>query len=638
MENRIKWVKKKGEYFVPSEQMIKKSNISDENVYKKDSISFWEERAKELDWFEKWNKAYQEDLPYFKWFLGGKINISYNCLDRHLKERGEKPAIIWEPEPPHGEKRVLTYKELYKEVNKFAKVLKDFGVEKGDRVGIYLPMLPEVQIAMLACARIGAVHTVVFSAFSSDSLKQRMKDSQAKVLITADGYYRRGKEENLKKKADKGVEGTGVEKVVVVKRLESEVEMNNRDVFWHELMKKTKGEVEPEKMDSEDPLFILYTSGTTGKPKGIIHETGGYATQAYTTSKYIFDLQDDDVFWCTADIGWITGHTYSCYGPLLNGATMLTYEGAPNYPDPGVWWSLVEKHGVTVFYTAPTAIRMFEKKGKKWVDKYDLSSLRILGSVGEPIGKEAWMWYFNKIGGGRCPIVDTWWQTETGGILISSLPGVGPFKPTFAGKPFPGVKMEVLNEKGEETKPQEEGYLVQRSPFAPGMLRGVFKNPEKYKEEYWSKFEGIYYTSDGAYKDEEGNIRIVGRLDDVMKVAGHRLATGEVEDAITRHDDVVECAVSPKPHKIKGEVPIAFVILRGEEREGLKKEIVKIVEDKIGPTARPKEIYFVEDLPKTRSGKIMRRILKKLAKNEDVGDLTTLKNPESVEKIEKKVK
>jgi len=577
-------------------------------------------------------------MPYFKWFLGGKINISYNCLDRHLDSIGEKPAIIWEPEYGKGEKRVLTYKELYKEVNKFSNILKKLGVKRGDRVGIYLPMLPEVQIAMLACARIGAIHAVVFSAFSSDSLYHRLKDSEAKILITSDGYYRRGKEEDLKQKADKAVEDTKVEKVIVVKRLGSDIEMKDgRDIYWDELMKDVEDYCEPEEMDSEDPLFILYTSGTTGKPKGIIHETGGYATQAYATTKLIFDVKKDDVFWCTADIGWVTGHTYACYGPLLNGTTLLIYEGAPNYPDPGVWWSLIEKHNVTIFYTAPTAIRMFERMGDEWIKKYNLSSLRILGSVGEPIGVEAWNWYFENIGGGRCPIVDTWWQTETGGILISSLPGIGPFIPTFAGKPFPGVRMCVLSEDGKETEPGEEGYLVQKSPFAPGMLRGVYKNPEKYKEEYWSKYEGIYYTSDGAYKDEDGNIRIIGRLDDVMKVAGHRMSTGELEDIITRHPDVAECAVVSKPHKIKGEVPVAFVILKGKVREGLKEEIIKTVEKGIGPTARPEEIYFVDDVPKTRSGKIMRRILKKIIRNEDVGNITTLRNPESVENIKKKV-
>jgi len=632
-----KWVIGDGKKYWPSEEMKEISNVKND-IYDKDPISFWEEMANELHWYKKWDEPYQEKMPYFKWFLGGKINISYNCLDRHLDSIGEKPAIIWEPEYGKGEKRVLTYKELYKEVNKFSNILKKLGVKRGDRVGIYLPMLPEVQIAMLACARIGAIHAVVFSAFSSDSLYHRLKDSEAKILITADGYYRRGKEEDLKQKADKAVEDTKVEKVIVVKRLDSNIEMKDgRDIYWDELMKDEEDYCEPEEMDSEDPLFILYTSGTTGKPKGIIHETGGYATQAYATTKLIFDVKKDDVFWCTADIGWVTGHTYACYGPLLNGTTLLIYEGAPNYPDPGVWWSLIEKYNVTIFYTAPTAIRMFERMGDEWIKKYDLSSLRILGSVGEPIGVEAWNWYFENIGGGRCPIVDTWWQTETGGILISSLPGIGPFIPTFAGKPFPGVRMCILNEKGEETEPGEEGYLVQKSPFAPGMLRGVYKNPEKYKEEYWSKYEGIYYTSDGAYKDEDGNIRIIGRLDDVMKVAGHRMSTGELEDVITRHPDVAECAVVPKSHKIKGEVPVAFVILKGKVREGLKEEIIKTVEKGIGPTARPEEIYFVDDVPKTRSGKIMRRILKKIIRKEDVGNITTLRNPESVENIKKKV-
>ncbi|MCD6477737.1 MAG: acetate--CoA ligase [Candidatus Aenigmarchaeota archaeon] len=636
-----KWVVREGNVFWPSEEMKKVANISNSDVYEeadKNPVSFWEEKARELKWFKEWEKPYEENLPYFKWFIGGKINMSYNCLDVHLKDKGDKPAIIWEPEPPHGEARIITYNELYKEVNKFSNVLKKLGVKKGDRVGIYLPMIPEVQMAMLACARIGAIHTVVFSAFSPDSLRHRLNDSGAKILITSDGYYRRGKEITLKDKADEGIKDTGIEKVIVVRRTGSNVNMaDGRDFYLDELMKDAEEYCEPEKMESNDTLFLLYTSGTTGKPKGVIHDTGGYAVQAYLTTKWIFDLKDDDIFWCTADIGWVTGHTYSCYGPLLCGGTMLVYEGSPDYPDPGVWWKLIEKHKVTIFYTSPTAIRMFERTGESWMKKYDLSSLRLLGSVGEPIGEEAWMWYFENVGGGRCPIVDTWWQTETGGILISSLPGIGPIIPTFAGKSFPGVRMAVVDESGNELGDEKPGYLVQKSPFAPGMLRGVYGNPEKYKKTYWEKYKTMYDTSDGAYI-KNGLIKIEGRTDDVMKVAGHRLSTAELEDTITLHENVVECAVVPRPDEIKGEAPVAFVILRGKEREGLKEDIIKLVERKISPIAKPAEIYFVDDLPKTRSGKIMRRILRNLISGKELGDITTLVNPESVEKIKEKLK
>ena len=636
----VQWVVKDGDKYWPTEEMKNKANVSDPKIYEeaeKDPVSFWESKAKELFWFEQWSKAYEEEPMNFRWFIGGKTNISYNCLDRHLDSRGDKPALIWVPEPPEEKERIITYRELYEEVCKFSNALKKLGVKKGDRVGIYLPMIPEVQIAMLACARIGAIHTVVFSAFSAESLKDRLLDSGAKMLITCDGYYRRGNTINLKEKADEGVEGTGVEKVIVVRRLNSDVNMvEGRDLYYDEIVKEEESVCEPEKMESNETLFILYTSGTTGKPKGVIHDTGGYMVQAYLTTKWIFDLHDDDIFWCTADIGWVTGHTYACYGPLLNGDTMLTYEGSPDYPDYGVWWKIVDKHKVTVFYTSPTAVRMFKRAGDEWIEKYDLGSLRLLGSVGEPIGKEAWDWYFEKIGKGRCPILDTWWQTETGGILITALPGIGPFIPTVAGRPFPGVRMEVWDEDGNKVV-EREGYLVQLGPFAPGMLRGVYNNPEKYKETYWSKYgPEIYYTSDEAVELEGGNIKIHGRADDVMKVAGHRLSTAEMEDAITRHPDVVECAVVSKPDEVKGEVPVAFVILGNREpSEELKKEIKKEVDEHIGPIARPSEIYFVEDVPKTRSGKIMRRILKNLLRGKELGNITTLRNPESVEKVKK---
>ncbi|UCG95733.1 MAG: acetate--CoA ligase [archaeon] len=634
-----KWVVKDKDVFWPSEEMKKKANMSDPNIYGeslKDQVSFWASKASELFWFDKWKEAYQEDPPYFKWFVDGKTNLCFNCLDRHLDSRGDRPALIWVPEPPEEEGFTLTYRELHEKVCRFSNVLKGLGVKKGDRVGIYLPMIPETQIALLACARIGAIHTVVFSAFSTESLKDRLVDSGAKILITADGYYRRGKPIELKEKADKGVEGTEVEKVVVVKRLGSETKMKEgRDLDFNDIMENSEPECEPEKMESNENLFILYTSGTTGKPKGIIHDTGGYMVQAYLTTKWIFDLQDDDVFWCTADIGWVTGHTYACYGPLLNGGTMLTYEGSPDYPDLGVWWKIIQEKKISVFYTSPTAVRMFKKAGTGWIDKHDLSSLRLLGSVGEPIDREAWIWYFEKIGGGNCPILDTWWQTETGGILITALPGIGPFIPTVAGKPFPGTRLEVLDEDGKKTKQGQEGYLVQKKPFAPGMLRGVYGNPKKYMDTYWSKYGlDVYYPADGAIEQEGGNIKILGRSDDVMKVAGHRMSTAEMEDAINRHPNIAECAVVSKPDEIKGEVPVAFVILKNREpSDEMKKEIKKTTDKYIGPIARPAEIYFVEDVPKTRSGKIMRRILKNMLRGKDLGNITTLRNPECVDRL-----
>ncbi|MCX8158599.1 MAG: acetate--CoA ligase [Candidatus Diapherotrites archaeon] len=641
------WVVKDKEkdIYWPSKEMKKKANISDEKIYEealKDPIAFWAKMAEEgLYWFKKWDKTYEENPPFFKWFIGGKINASYNCLDRHIKAgKGQKTALIWVPEPTEEKERFLTYEELYKEVNKFANVLKSLGVKKGDRVGIYLPMIPEVQIAMLACARIGAIHSVVFSAFSGESLKARLIDANAKVLITANSYYRRGKALPLKQNADIGVEGTNVEKVVVVKRADIDTSMKEgRDFWWHELMKNAKDYCEPEQVESEDLLFILYTSGTTGKPKGIVHETGGYLTQAYWTSKWTFDMQDDDIFWCTADIGWVTGHTYACYGPFLTATTLLIYEGAPDYPDWGRFWSIIEKYKVTIFYTAPTAIRMFAKMGEEWPAKYDLSSLRLLATVGEPINHEAWMWYFKNIGRERCPITDTWWQTETGATLINALPGIGPFIPTVAGRPFPGVNMKIVDEQGKEInwENEEGGYLIQKSPFAPGMLRGVWGDMERYKQQYFSEFgPNVYFTSDGAKYYDKNNIRVTGRVDDTMKVAGHRLSTGELEDAITSHKNVTECAVVPIPHEIKGQTPIAFVVLKdAQPSEDIKKEIVAKVVEKIGPTAKPEQIYFVNELPKTRSGKIMRRVLKSLLLNEDLGNIMTLQNPESVEQLKK---
>ncbi|MEM2111333.1 MAG: acetate--CoA ligase [Candidatus Bathyarchaeia archaeon] len=651
MKNKpIKWVvedPKKKNVFWPSEELKKKAWVSDESVYKeaaRDPVAWWAKLAKEgITWFRDWTETYRWNPPFYQWFINGKLNISYNALDRHIDTwRRNKAAIIWEPEPVNEQPRVLTYHDLYREVNKFANVLKSLGVKKGDRVGIYLPMIPEVNIAMLACARIGAVHSVVFSAFSGQSLKDRMIDAEAKVLVTADGYYRRGNVVNLKANADVGIEGTSIKDVIVVKRLGNNVNMvEGRDHWWHELIDKVDLHCEPEIMDSEDMLFILYTSGTTGKPKGIEHHAGGYAVQAYWTTKWDFDLHDEDLFWCTADIGWITGHTYACYGPLMNGVTLLIFEGALDYPAPDRWWQIIEKYGVTVFYTAPTAIRMLMKLGDEWPKKHDLSSLRILGTVGEPINEDAWLWYFNVIGGGRCPIIDTWWQTETGATLINALPGIGPFIPTVAGRPFPGTNFAVLTEDGKPTSIGEGGYLVQLSPFAPGMLRTVYKDPERFREQYFGVYgEKIYYTSDGAFVyDEIGNIRLTGRVDDVMKVAGHRLSTAEVENALAQHPSIVESAVVAAPHDVKGEVPVAFVVLKPGYKPSpqLEVELKKQVDKVIGPTARPDRIIFVDDLPKTRSGKIMRRILKALTRNQPVGDITTLMNPESVQVLKEKV-
>jgi len=645
----ILWVKRdlqKNNVFWPSDELKKKAWVNDESIYAeatKDPVTFWAKLALEgIAWFKEWDETYRWEPPYYQWFVNGKLNVSYNALDRHVKTwRRNKAAIIWVPEQPDEKERVLTYFELYREVNKFANVLKSLGVKKGDRVGIYLPMIPDVQIAMLACARIGAIHSVVFSAFSGKSLQERMLDAEAKVLVTADGYYRRGKQINLKAEADKAIEGTLIQKVVVVKRIEIDVNMvEGRDYWCHDLTKNAENYCEPEVMDSEDPLYILYTSGTTGKPKGVEHHTGGYAVQAYWTTKWDFDLHDEDVFWCTADIGWVTGHTYGCYGPLLCGATMLEYEGAPNYPEPDRWWSIIEIYGVTIFYTAPTAIRMFMKWGEEWPKRHNLNSLRILGTVGEPINEEAWLWYFHKIGDGRCPIIDTWWQTETGGTLINSLPGIGPFIPTVAGRSFPGTRHNILDETGKPMTIGEGGYLVQKSPFAPGMLRNIWRNPERYKEYFNVYSEKCYYTSDGARRwDEFGNLRLTGRVDDVMKVAGHRLSTAELENAIASHESVVECAVVACPHDIKGEVPVAFVTLKKEVKpsDQLKKELTRHVDASIGPTARPNRIIFTSELPKTRSGKIMRRILKSLIKKEPIGDMTTLMNQECVEQLKRKL-
>lgn len=632
-------VKKKGKYW-PSKEMKKIAWVKSEKIYReaeRNPKKFWEKLAKEgISWEKKWKKVYEEKLPYFKWFKGGELNFSFNCLDRHLKDKAHKTALIWVPEPEDESPLRLTYWQLYDGVNRFANVLKEHGIEKGDVVAIYLPMIPEALIAVLACTRIGAIHSVVFSAFSADALKARIQDGEAKILVTADGYFRRGEEEDLLKKAKKAVKGTTVRKVIVARRLGRRVR-GRKFLDFKEEMEKVDPYCPLEVMKSEDPMFILYTSGTTGKPKGIVHDTGGYAVQAYWTTKWNFNLREDDLMWCTADVGWITGHTYAFYGPLLNGSTSLIYEGSPDFPNPSRWWEIIRNNKVTVFYTAPTAIRMFMKAGEKWLKGYDLSSLRILGTVGEPIDKDAWSWYFQEVGGGRCPIIDTWWQTETGGTLINVLPGIGPFVPTVAGKSFPGTKHMIVDEKCKEVRAGKTGFLVQASPFAPGLLHGVYKNHSKYVKTYWTywkKFKKkLYDTSDGAYL-QKGLIRVTGRTDDVMKVAGHRLSTAELENALNESKRVNESAVVSVPHKIKGEVPVAFVVLRrGEGSDELEKKLKKYVDIKIGPTARPSKIYFVADLPKTRSGKIMRRILKAVLSGEQPKGLMTLVNPGAVDRI-----
>lgn len=644
----MKWVQpdpKRENWYWPTDALKKRAWVSDPKIYEEaaaDPVKFWAERAEEIAWFSKWEETYIDEPYAYKWFVGGKLNISYNSLDRHVEAgKGDKVALIWEPEPPDEPNRILTYKELLAEVSRLANALKKLGIKKGDRVGIYLPMIPEAVIAMQACVRIGAVHTVVFSAFSAESLRDRLLDSGARLLITADGYWRRGKLVDLKPQADQGLAGTKVEKVIVVRRTGHQIPMDpRRDIWYHELIRGEKDFCPAEPLDSEYLAFILYTSGTTGKPKGVMHTTGGYAVQVYATCKWDFNLHEDDIHWCTADVGWITGHSYLNYGPLMNGVATVVYEGSPDYPDFGRMWQIIEKHKVTVYYTAPTAIRMHMKWGDEWPKKYDLSSLRILGTVGEPINEEAWLWYFKLIGGERCPIIDTWWQTETGATCVQALPGIGPFIPTVAGRPFPGIRAKIVDAGGQPVKVGEGGYLVIEPPFPPALTRGLYGDPEKFKATYFGEFgPSLYFTKDGARMDEMGNIRITGRVDDVMNVAGHRLATAEVEDALAQHPLVSEVAVVSRPDDIKGEVPVAFVLLKAgaQPSEELKKELIKTVDKYIGPTARPAELYFVEDVPKTRSGKIMRRVLKALVRGEPVGDITTLRNPECVEELKRVV-
>jgi acetyl-CoA synthetase len=637
--------------FKPRKEFSEKAHIKSLAQYRKlynESIrspeKFWGKQAKdELAWFKPWNKVLQWKVPFAKWFVGGKLNVSYNCLDRHLgTPTANKAALIWEGEPAApgkpGEERILTYKQLHREVCLFANVLKRNGLKKGDRALIYLPMVPEAAIAMLACARIGAIHSVVFGGFSAQSVADRIHDSQAKLVITADGGFRRGAVIQLKKNVDdalmlKDTEGDllakSVEKVIVLRRAGNEVRIEEgRDVWWHRELEYVDANCPAEKMDSEAPLFTLYTSGSTGKPKGIFHTTAGYLLNAKLTCRYVFDLKETDVYWCTADVGWVTGHSYVVYGPLANGATSLMYEGAPNWPEPDRFWRIVAKYGVTVLYTAPTAIRAFMKWGVEWPRKHDLSSLRLLGTVGEPINPEAWIWYHEVIGGKRCPIVDTWWQTETGAIMITPLPGATPTKPGSATLPFFGVLPEVVDDKGNPVSRNTGGKLVIRKPW-PGMLRGIWGDPQRYKEVYWSEVKGSYFTGDGCRQDEDGYFWIVGRIDDVLNVAGHRIGTAEVESALVSNQKVAEAAVVGRPDALKGQALVAFVTLKSgvtaapEVREELRNHVAK----EIGPVAKPDDIRFAEALPKTRSGKIMRRLLKQIAAGTEIkGDTTTLED------------
>lgn len=639
----MNYITKRGSIYFPNHNLKSIAWVSDQKIYKeaeKNPIKFWESIANEISWHKKWTSAYKENPPFFKWFVNGRLNISYNCLDRHLPNKSEKTALIWIAEPEKEKPVKLSYRQLYNEVNKFANVLKSLGIKKGDVVSIYLPLIPEVAIAMLACARIGAIHSVVFSAFSAQSLKTRILDGKAKLLITADGYYRRGEKESLLEKANEAIAGTTIKKTIIVKRFDSKIILKKNQHLYNELMKKSTSQCKPEFVESNHPLFILYTSGTTGKPKGIIHDTGGYAVQSLITTKWNFNLHENDIMWCTADVGWITGHTYAVYGPLLLGSTTLIYEGSPDYPNPSRFWRIINQNKVTAFYTAPTALRMFRLWGEKYIPK-SMPSLKILGTVGEPIDKETWLWYFKNIGKNKLPIIDTWWQTETGANMINSLPGIGPFIPGTAGLSFPGTRHGIVDEKSHILK-KGKGLLVQFSPFSPGMLRGIWGDREKYKEKYFSlnnKPTKFYVTGDTAILKNK-TIRILGRSDDVIKVAGHRLSTAEMEDTIHNHPLVGDVAVVSKPDELKGEAIIVFAKLNKEikNEEEIKQEIAKTLTKGIGPIAKPKEIYFVSDLPKTRSGKIMRRILKSLLRNEPPGELSTIVNPNCIDEIKKQLK
>jgi acetyl-CoA synthetase len=628
--------------FAPPDAFRRGAHVPDATVYdraRRDREGYWAEWARQLDWIRPWDKVLEWKPPHAKWFLGGKLNASVNCLDRHVRAgRGDKVALIWEGEPAGsggGETRRITYRDLHADVNKFGNVLKGLGVARGDRVAIYLPMVPEVAVAMLACARIGAVHTVVFGGFSAESLRDRINDAEAKVLITADGGYRRGGVVPLKQNADEAIADTPtIKHVVVLRRTGSDIPMTSgRDRWWSDLMSTAAADCPPEAMDAEDPLYILYTSGTTGKPKGILHTTGGYLTHVYATTKWVFDLKDSDVFWCTADVGWVTGHSYVVYGPLALGVTEVMYEGAPDHPGKDRFWAICARHGVTVFYTAPTAIRAFMKWGTDLPAKHDLSKLRLLGTVGEPINPEAWIWYHHHIGHEKCPIVDTWWQTETGGIMITPLPGVTTTKPGSATIPFPGIEAKLLDGEGKEVK-VGGGYLAITSPW-PGMLRTIWGDDARYQQVYWSKWPQTYFPGDGAKRDDHGYYWILGRVDDVLNVAGHRIGTMEVESALVDHPAVAEAAVVGKAHELKGQALAAFVTLKEGKTssDALRDELKNHVAKKIGALARPDDILFSADLPKTRSGKIMRRLLKDIAEGRALGDTTTLADPAVVQRL-----
>jgi acetyl-CoA synthetase len=627
--------------FSPSDAFRAQANVRDEEVYERaarDPERFWADFASELEWSSPWTTVLEWNPPHARWFVGGTLNASVNCVDRHVRTaRRNKAAIVWEGEP--GDRRTLTYFDLYRQVSQFANVLKSLGVTRGDRVALYLPLVPELAIAMLACARIGAIHSVVFGGFSAESLRDRINDAQATLLVTADGGWRRGQVVPLKQMADEALEGTpSIRHVIIVQRLHGgpvPVHVKEgRDHWYHRLMQDAPYACEPEQMDAEDMLYILYTSGTTGKPKGIVHTTGGYLVGTYATTKWVFDLKEEDVYWCTADIGWVTGHSYVVYGPLANGATVVMYEGAPDWPQKDRCWEIVERYGVTIFYTAPTAIRAFMRWGADWPGRRDLTSLRLLGSVGEPINPEAWVWYYRHIGGERCPVVDTWWQTETGAILITPLPGLTTCKPGSATRPFPGIQAEIMTDRGD-TVAVGGGLLALTRPW-PSMLRGIYGDPDRYVTQYWSRWTSdLYFTGDGAKRDAEGFFWLLGRVDDVLNVAGHRIGTMEVESALVDHPRVAEAAVVGRPHEIKGQAMAAFVTLRegSSGSETLVAELKDHVVRKIGAIARPDDVIFTADLPKTRSGKIMRRLLRDIAEGKALGDTTTLADPNVIAKL-----
>ena len=638
-------------HFPPPEDFVAKARLKPadaEALYKKaeeDHEGFWSDLAREkITWKKEFSVGLDDSrAPHFAWFTDGLLNVSYNCIDRHLEKRGDKPAIIFEGEA--GDTRTYTYRDLYNEVGKLGNALRSMGVKKGDRVVIYMPMIAEAVIAMQACARVGAIHSVVFGGFSADALRDRIDNSGSQLMITSDGGTRGGRVVSLKKNADKALEISegSVKKVIVLKRAGNEIEMKEgRDVWWHDAVADQSNDCEPEWVEAEHPLFLLYTSGSTGKPKGIQHASAGYLLNAIITNEWVFDLHDEDIFWCTADVGWITGHTYVTYGPLSVGATQVVYEGVPTVPDAGRWWKMCEAHGVTVFYTAPTAIRALMKAGDELPDQYDLSKLRLLGTVGEPINPEAWMWYYEKIGASRCPVVDTWWQTETGANMIAPLPAVTTLVPGSCTRPLPGIVADVVNEEGETLGPDQGGLLVIKKPW-PSMLRTVWQDDKRYKSTYWSKFDGKYYLAgDSARRDPEGNIWIMGRIDDVLNVSGHRLGTMEIESALVAHEAVAEAAVVGRPHDVKGEAIVAFVILKqdrptGDAADKMVKELRNWVSDHIGPIAKPDDIRFADGLPKTRSGKIMRRLLRSIAKGEEItSDTSTLENENVIGQLQGK--